>query len=143
MCRFKIGRLYRRFVLNLYNSVCHTYGQSIKKTVGVVASRLVGMGLKKLKRGYRPVLGVKRCRSKRTIKKRIDPRVSWPRILDFQERFRLSPACVEELIREFKLSQFRPGKGEDEKRDSPIPLFHKVTFFTSKSLLSLLITFYT
>ena len=68
---------------------------------------------------------------------------SWPCILDFQERFRLSPACVEELTPEFEMSRFGPGKGEDVKRGSPIPLFHKVIVFTSKSLLSLLIILYT
>ena len=90
---------------------------------------------KKRKRGYRRALGIKRCRSKRTIRPRIDPRVSWPRIPDFMERFRLPPTCVEELTREFERSRFRPGKGEEENRGSPIPLLHKVCF-----LLSILIS---
>ena len=41
-----IGPLYRRFVLNLYIPVSHTNRRSIKNTIGVVVSRLVGMGLK-------------------------------------------------------------------------------------------------
>ena len=45
------------------------------------------------------------------------------------------PACVEELTREFERSRFRPGKGEEENRGSPIPLLHKVCF-----LLSMLIS---
>ena len=84
---------------------------------------------KKKKRGYRRALGIKRCRSQRIIKPRIDPRESWPQIMDFQERFRLPPQCVEELTREFEQSRFRPKKGEQEKRGSPIPLFHKVNVF--------------
>ena len=38
-------RLYRRLVLNLYIPVYHTNGRSIKNMIGVVLSRLVGMGL--------------------------------------------------------------------------------------------------
>ena len=33
-------------------------------------------------------------------------------------------------MREFEGSRFRPGKGEEENRGSPIPLLHKVCFFT-------------
>ena len=60
------------------------------------------------------------------IKPRIDPLVEWPRVEDFQSRFRLPPSVVQQLTDEFERSPFRPGKGKDEKRGSPIPLFHKV-----------------
>ena len=60
------------------------------------------------------------------IKRRIDPRQEWPRVADFVARFRLPPQCVEQLTDEFEASPFRPGKGKDENRGSPIPLFHKV-----------------
>ena len=71
--------------------------------------------------------GRKRCKSGCIIKPRVDPRVSWPRIQDFQSRFRLPQECVEELTDEFESSPFRPGKGKHEKRGTPIPLFHKVS----------------
>ena len=60
------------------------------------------------------------------IKRQIDPRQEWPRVADFVARFRLPPQCVEQLTDEFEASPFRPGKGKDENRGSPIPLFHKV-----------------
>ena len=75
---------------------------------------------------YAPRWGKKRCVSGRVIKPRIDPRIEWPRVHDFQARFRLPPSIVEQLTDEFEQSPFRPGKGKHEKRGSPIPLFHKV-----------------
>ena len=75
---------------------------------------------------YAPRWGLKRCKAGRVIKKRIDPRVEWPRVADFMARFRLPPQCVQELTDEFEASPFRPGKGKHETRGSPIPLFHKV-----------------
>ena len=41
--------------------------------------------------------GRKRCKMGRVIKPRIDPRVSWPRLQDFQSSFGLPQQCVEEL----------------------------------------------
>ena len=75
---------------------------------------------------YAPKWGKKRCKLGRVIKPRIDPLVEWPRVEDFQPRFRLPPSVVQQLTDEFERSPFRPGKGKHEKRGSPIPLFHKV-----------------
>ena len=61
-------------------------------------------------------------KSGRIIKPRVDPRVSWPCIQDFQARFCLPQECVEELTDKFECSPFRRGKGRHEKRRSPIPL---------------------
>ena len=77
---------------------------------------------------YRRQWGIKRCRAKRTIKERKDPLVEWPRIADFDARFRLPPSCVQELTDEFEASVFRPGKGKHETRSGAIPLFHKVSW---------------
>ena len=77
---------------------------------------------------YAPRWGRKRCKMGRVIKPRIDPRVSWPCMQDFQSRFKLPRQCVEELTDEFERSPFRPGKGKHEKGGSPIPLFRKVIF---------------
>ena len=70
--------------------------------------------------------GRKRYMSGCIIKPRVDCRVSWPRIQDFQARFRLPQECVKELTDEFESSPFRSGKGKHEKRGSPLRLFHKV-----------------
>ena len=71
--------------------------------------------------------GIKRCRSTRVYKERIDPRLEFPRSRDFESRYRLPPKMVKFLTDEFQASPFCPTKMEYGDKGRPIPLFNKVS----------------
>ena len=80
----------------------------------------------KSKLRHRPGDGIKRCRSTRIYKSRLDPRVEFPRPRDFEARYRLPPNMVEFLTEEFRRTPFCPVREEYGDKGRPIPLFNKV-----------------
>ena len=79
------------------------------------------------KKRYRRGQGVKRCRSQRTNRPRLDPQVLWPRSREFEQRYRLTSEMVEFLAGEFFRSSIYTTQGDDpDGKGHPIPVFQKV-----------------
>ena len=77
--------------------------------------------------------GFKRCKPTRRYKIRKDPRKEFPRLREFQARFRLPPHMVECLTEEFSNGPFCPTMNTDSEQGLPIPIFNKVSHTTDIS----------